>query len=115
MAALAIVAQTMGFSPDQVENLKTATGEAVTNAIEHGNQNTAGTKATIKFIVQADRLLIIVTDEGLKPIPHISTERGERKDDRGWGMPFIRKFMDEVTTVAKAGQNEITMVAYLSR
>ena len=115
MAAVAIVAHKMGFGPEQVENLKTATGEAVTNAIEHGNQKETGTKATITFIETADSLSITVTDEGLKPIPHISTERGERKDDRGWGLPFIKRLMDEVTTAAVPGRNEIKMVAYLNR
>jgi serine/threonine-protein kinase RsbW len=115
IAAVAIMAHKMGFDPERVENLKTATGEAVTNAIEHGNLEKPGTEVIVKFISQPQKLTIFVIDQGLSAIPHISTERGERPDDRGWGFEWIREFMDEATTTASPGRNEIKMVAYLTR
>jgi serine/threonine-protein kinase RsbW len=39
MAAATTVAQRMGFSEDRIADLKTAISEAVTNAIEHGNES----------------------------------------------------------------------------
>ncbi|MGO4214149.1 ATP-binding protein, partial [Terriglobus sp. YAF25] len=38
MSTAASMAQLMGFSPDRIEDLKTAVAEACINAIEHGNQ-----------------------------------------------------------------------------
>ena len=113
MAAVAIVAQKMGFAPERIENLKTATAEAVTNAIEHGNLKQIEAEVIIRFRVEPKALSIFVVDQGLAPIPKISMERGERKDDRGWGFGFIREFMDEATTIAETGRNEMKMVAYL--
>ena len=116
LAAVTLLADKMGFTSDQVENLKTSTTEAVTNAIEHGNLEKAGTEVVVKFIIEPEQLTIIVLDEGLSPIPHILTERGDREDDhRGWGFEFIREFMDEASTVALPGQNEMKMIAYLSK
>ena len=115
MAALVILAHMMDFEADRIENLKMAVGEAVTNAIEHGNQEDSDTQVHVTFTRHATHLAILVVDQGLKSIPDIQTERGDRIDNRGWGFPFIKKFMDEATTLAKSGRNEMRMVAYLKK
>jgi serine/threonine-protein kinase RsbW len=113
ISAAAVVAQKMGFSPDRIEDLKTAVGEAVTNAIEHGNQRNVDVKVLVVLTVEERSLALHVVDEGRKPIPDISLEREVRQDNRGWGMFLIKNLMDEVEVVAQPGRNEIRMVIHL--
>jgi serine/threonine-protein kinase RsbW len=113
IAAVAFVAQQMGFSPERIEKLKTAIGEAVTNAIEHGNQFNFEARVLIVLTVQPRFLTMDVIDQGRQPIPDIPVMRSERDDWRGWGLDWIQEFMDEVMVKAKPGRNEIRMIAYL--
>ena len=114
MAAVAVTTQIMGFAQERIDNLKMAVGEAVTNAIEHGNQSRSDLDVHVILTIQAKSLTIKVIDHGRKPIPRIPSARAQRSDNRGWGMPLIKKFMDDVSTVAGPDRNEIEMVAYLN-
>ena len=111
--AVGVIARKMGFSPDRVDNLKMAIGEAVTNAIEHGNQLNAEANVFVGLTVQSSSLTLDVVDQGQQPIPEIPAERGVRDDNRGWGMLLIKDLVDEVEVVATPGYNKITMVARL--
>jgi serine/threonine-protein kinase RsbW len=113
MSAAAAVAQRMGFSLDRVDDLKTAVAEAVTNAIEHGNQHDVEIKVLIVLTIQEKSLALNVVDQGYQPIPHISLEREPKLNNRGWGMFLIQNLMDEVEVVAQPGRNEIKMVIHL--
>jgi serine/threonine-protein kinase RsbW len=112
--AVGIIAGKMGFAPERIENLKTAIGEAVGNAIEHGNQKDADARVCVELIVDSETLVMRVIDQGVEPIPDIAVERIFRDDHRGWGLQWIKDFTDEAATQAKPGQNEITMIAYLN-
>ncbi len=113
MAAVALVAEEMGVEQAQIENVKTALAEAVTNAIEHGNQFRVELPVLIQVGVKQGALLLNVIDKGCAPIPPASIERQERADHRGLGMFLIRSLMDEVETIALPGRNELRMVAYV--
>jgi serine/threonine-protein kinase RsbW len=113
-AAVEEIARKMGFAPDRIEDLKTAIGEAVSNAIEHGNQKNIEARVLVELIVESDKLLMQVIDQGLQPIPDIAVERIFPPDNRGWGLQWIKDFVDEAVTEAKPGQNAITMIAYLN-
>ncbi len=115
ISTAAIIAQKMGFASERVKNLKMAVGEAVTNAIEHGNQLNVDTPVHIVLTMQGKTLALDVIDQGQQPIPDIPTERKERKDNRGWGMLLIKDLVDEVTVVATSGRNKIRMVIYLDQ
>lgn len=112
MAAVASVAEELGIEQAQIENVKTALAEAVTNAIEHGNQLKVELPVLIKVGVKKGALLLKVIDKGCQPIPPASVERQERADHRGLGMFLIRSLMDEVETIAAPGRNELRMVTY---
>jgi serine/threonine-protein kinase RsbW len=114
-AAVEAIAGKMGFAPERVEDLKTAIGEAVSNAIEHGNQGNPDVRVLIELIIQSDALIMRVIDQGLQPIPDIAVERIFPDDNRGWGLQWIKDFTDGAATRAKPGQNEITMIAYLNK
>lgn len=113
IAAAAIVATKMGFSSDQIESLKMAVGEAVTNAIEHGNQLKFDAQVQTILTMQEKQLILDVIDQGQQPIPDIPKERKDRDDNRGWGMLLIKDLVDEVSVEAAAGRNEVRMVIYL--
>lgn len=113
MLAVASVARQLGFSAARIDCLKTAIAEAVTNAIEHGNQLNAELSVLIGLAVQENALVLNVVDQGHRPIPQIPAVRQEREDHRGWGLFLIKNLVDEVEVTAAPGRNEIRMVAYL--
>lgn len=113
MAALVVVARMLGFDQERIDNLKMAMGEAVTNAIEHGNQCEFELDVHIVLTTQDQALTVEVRDHGKKPIPQVPDKRKDREDNRGWGFTLIKKFMDEVSTTAAAQGNTIRMVARL--
>lgn len=115
------LARRMGFADDRVASLKTAISEAVTNAIEHGNQHDANVKVVVLLTVRDDELIVSVADQGRKPlandqttaIPHIE-DAFERDDKGGWGIWLIRELMDEVEfSTGPGGGNQVRMVIYL--
>ena len=54
----------MGFDEETSEQVTLAVIEAGTNAIKHGNKEDLNKSAHFKFIVQPDKLTVIVQDEG---------------------------------------------------
>ncbi len=123
MDTASALARRMGFHTDRVESLKTAIGEAVTNAIEHGNQHDAATKVVVMLTARDAELIVQVADQGRKPLDQECTtrqpqiaERLERDDKGGWGIWLIRELMDEVEfSTAPSGGNQVRMVIHLER
>jgi len=117
------LARRMGFGPDRVEALRTAIAEAVTNAIEHGNEQDSGMRVLVMLMARPDELIVSVADQGRKPLEQeqtTSTPRIEdalaRPDKGGWGIWLIRELMDEVEfTTAPSGGNQVRMVIHLER
>jgi len=120
MASAASVARKMGFSPDRVEDLKTAVAEACINAIEHGNQQDADAKVLVVLTAEESRLQVDVRDQGEPafpadaPAPRIEDRIAGQVPARGWGMFLIRHLMDEVTFASTPeGGNEVRMVIHM--
>ena len=117
------LARRMGFGADRVEALRTAIAEAVTNAIEHGNEQDSGMRVLVMLMARPDELIVSVADQGRKPLEQeqtTSTPRIEdalaRPDKGGWGIWLIRELMDEVEfTTAPSGGNQVRMVIHLER
>jgi serine/threonine-protein kinase RsbW len=117
------LARRMGFHPDRVESLKTAISEAVTNAIEHGNQQDAAIKVVVLLTARDDELIVHVADQGRKQLDQDCTTSSptieaafEREDKGGWGIWLIRELMDEVEfTTAPSGGNQVRMVIHLEQ
>lgn len=125
MDAASSLANRMGFHPDRVEALKTAIGEAVTNAIEHGNQHDEAMKVIVLLTAREGELIVNVEDEGKKILDHsmiakepdIAPKYQPGDIDRGgWGIWLIRELMDEVQiTTAPGGGNLVRMVIHLEK
>jgi serine/threonine-protein kinase RsbW len=123
MDTAASLARRMGFDSERIEALRTAIGEAVTNAIEHGNAHDDATKVTVLVTLRPGELVVSVADQGRKPLEKDETtitpriEEALSKDDKGgWGIWLIRSLMDEVEfSTAPTGGNQIRMVIHLER
>ena len=117
------LARRMGFGGDRVEALRTAIAEAVTNAIEHGNEHDSDMRVLVMLTARPDELVVSVADQGRKQLDQdqtMSTPRIEdaldRQDKGGWGIWLIRELMDEVEfTTAPSGGNQVRMVIHLER
>jgi len=99
------VASRMGFSFEDIEDLKVAMSEAVTNVVEHAYQDDKPGEFTIGFGVYEDRLEIMVADHGgsfnLQDIkgaigPYKATESVEQMREGGFGLFLINALMDKV-------------------
>jgi|SRR5215813_4843102 len=100
MSTAASMAALMGFSPDRIEDLKTAVAEACINAIEHGNQLNDSLSVAVVLSTTADELEIKVIDDGsgvstAPAKPDIDRKIHGEEDSRGMGMFLIQALVDE--------------------
>jgi serine/threonine-protein kinase RsbW len=109
--ATAGVAARLGFSYDEVEDLKLAVAEACNNAILHGNASAEKSEqiapddavfVTVRWTILPDRLLVSVSDEGRLsaaglslPDPKTLADEPELREG-GMGLLLIQTLMDEV-------------------
>lgn len=117
MDTAAVVAERIGFHPDRIAGLRTAVSEAVTNAIEHGNQGVRNAEVHIVMAIHDDTLTICVRDQNYHQFDRSygmqrpDLQRALQGEDVGWGMWLIRQFVDEVEFAgAPNGGNEVRMI-----
>ena len=119
MDTVANLAGRMGFSQERVAALRSAIGEAVTNAIEHGNSGNTRALVRIQIAPGTDCIEVRVRDIGSKLLsPNRTSKRPELEhamagSDEGWGIWLIRQLVDEAEwTVSPSGGNEVRLVQY---
>ena len=111
----AIVARYLGFPDDRTADLQLAVSEAVTNAIEHGNQNHPDQKVGVYFMLLDDRLTVRVIDQGgampgLVPVARpVLDEKLLEENPRGLGIYLIQQLVDGVEMRSNDGQTEFIM------
>ncbi len=117
--AVATVARRMGFSPERIEELKTAVDEACTNAIRHGGQADARMKVVVVLTADETKLDILVKDPGLGDsppsevvAPDIQAQIEGRDPKGGLGLWLIRQMVDEAYFVEDEGGNQFRMIIY---
>ncbi len=114
-----VVAKHLGFDEDRVADLQLAVSEAVTNAIEHGNNCDINVKVGVKFYVHSDQLAVVVSDRGqwsgaatkVEDTPD-SLDMEDRLDHdltRGMGIFLIQKLVDNVDVRSNDQGTEFTM------
>lgn len=110
VAVAAFCAQ-MNPTLDEIEDIKTAVSEAVTNAIIHGYEEKEGT-VVVQCCISGSTVHIIVKDSG-KGIADIErakepffTTRPELERS-GMGFSFMEAFMDEVEVRSKVGEGTV--------
>lgn len=99
---------------EEVEDVKTAVSEAVTNAVIHGYQGGEGI-IQMEVEIEGRQLLVKVKDTGvgIRDVtramqPMYTTDRtGERS---GMGFSFMEAFMDEVQVVSEQGKGTLVVM-----
>ena len=118
--AVAVFLSRMDPTLEEIEDVKTAVSEAVTNAVIHGYQGGEGT-ITLEVSVEEDVLTVLVQDEGvgirdvakaMEPM-YTTAPDGERS---GMGFSFMEAFMDQVEVVSAPGSGTtVTMRKKIGR
>ncbi len=99
------------YDPDTTFAIKLSLEEALTNAVKHGNRNDAGKCLTVRYHVNAERVVVMVRDEGCGFCPHevpdpTAEENLERPNGRG--LMLMQSYMTKVR-FNRAG-NEVWML-----
>ncbi len=101
----AVAAFCVGLDPtiDQLNDIKTAVSEAVTNSIVHAYPNGAGDKfVTVSTTIEDNTVHIVVSDEGVgiddvdKAMQPFYTTKPEQERS-GMGFTVMESFMDELS------------------
>lgn len=110
----------MNPTMDELQDVKTAVSEAVTNAIIHGYQN-EDKQVEMSCVREGQKLTITVTDHGVgiedvkqARQPFFTTKPDMERS--GMGFAFMEAFMDEIEVESKVGEGtRITMTKYIAR
>ncbi|WP_217587387.1 anti-sigma B factor RsbW [Lentibacillus saliphilus] len=103
--SLSGIANRMGFNYEDIEDLKVAVSEAITNAVTHAYDDHKEGEVTIGFGVYADRIEVMVADHGgsfnledikgkIGPYEHVETVESLREG--GFGLFIIDALVDKV-------------------
>ena len=110
IARIVTAAYIMKFDPDmeEMDDIKTAVSEAVTNCIVHAYHNPVG-KIIMDISDQNGILRIEIKDQGIgipdvkKAMEPMFTTKPE-EERTGMGFSFMEAFMDQVEVISKQGE-----------
>src|SRR4051794_28546620 len=102
---LSEIAGRMGYTCEEIEDIKIAVSEACTNAVQHAYPKDGGGEVIVGFGIFEDKLEMMVTDRGksfnfkqikneLGPYTKLSTV--DQLTEGGLGLYLIATLMDEV-------------------
>ena len=106
----------LGLEPARLERLKTAVGETVMNAIEHGNENRAELDVGVQVCANEDSVSVLVSDQGgdrvipEAAVPDLEAKLAGEQTPRGWGLFLIEKMVDEVRSSSDGATHTIELV-----
>jgi serine phosphatase RsbU (regulator of sigma subunit)/anti-sigma regulatory factor (Ser/Thr protein kinase) len=107
----------LGLDQSKLEKLKTAVGETVMNAIEHGNENDPARDVGVEVAATELRVSVRVRDlgGGDRVIPDATTPDIEAKlageqTPRGWGLFLVGEMVDEVNRSRENGSHVVELV-----
>ena len=87
------IASKIGFSLDDIEDMKVCVSEACTNAIKHSDKD----EFQIKFYIYPDKLTIEVSDDGIGyDVDYLASPDLKNPKTSGLGIFIIKTLMDEV-------------------
>lgn len=107
---------TEGLPPSALERLKTAVGETVMNAIEHGNHYREDLDVMVEVATRSQAVAIRVTDHGgdtaipEAEVPDIEAKLAGQQTPRGWGLFLVSELVDEMNTTSVNGLHTIELV-----
>ncbi|MEH7253050.1 anti-sigma B factor RsbW [Neobacillus niacini] len=115
------IASRMGYTYEEIEDIKIAVSEACTNAVQHAYPDGEGGEVIVGFGIYEDKLETMVADSGksfnflqtkseLGPYTESSTV--DQLSEGGLGLFLIETLMDEVRVMNRSGVT-VFMVKYL--
>jgi serine/threonine-protein kinase RsbW len=114
------VARRLNFTPEAINQIKTAVVEACINASEHSLSPER--KIYQRFRVENDKLVITISSRGILPAGIIGNEEPAKPEEsepddqrRGWGIKLIRTLMDEVEFERVDEGTSLRMTKYLRK
>jgi serine/threonine-protein kinase RsbW len=117
------IANRIGLSYDEIEDMKLAVAEACTNASLHAYKDDDQGSIHIRCTIYEDRIVIVVADSGTSfDMANLKEKRGpidknvdiEDLTEGGLGLYLIHTLMDEVEISEEAGV-VVSMTKYLRR
>ena len=109
------IAREAGLSEKSVHHCSLAVDETCTNIIEHGYQYQSHGKS-IEIICQVEpvKFIISIRDDGPAFNPLLRTDPNpsatlEEREHGGWGIFFVKEFMDQVFYSRDGDYNQLTM------
>lgn len=104
--AVATLAATMDFTVSDVEEIKVAVSEAVSNAVLHAYPDSCG-YVWVRVYCNGNELVVEVEDKG-RGIPDLKKAREPgfttMPDHMGLGFSFMESFMDDLSLESVPGQ-----------
>jgi serine/threonine-protein kinase RsbW len=103
--SLSGIATRMGFTYEDIEDLKVAISEAITNAVTHAYDKEDKGEIRLGFTIYEDKLEIMVSDQGVsfnidevrdRIGPYEKSRPIEDVEEGGFGLFLIDALMDEV-------------------
>ena len=105
------IAKRHHFAPKAINQIKTALVEACINATEHSSS--PDRKIYQKFTVENDKIIITISNRGLRLADKKAQEIEPNEGRRGWGLKLIKNLMDEVKFEQTDDGTRISMTKYL--
>ncbi len=100
----------------EIHRFRITLSEAISNAIEHGNQFDSDKKVNINFNIDTSRIRITIRDEGegfdYREVRKSMTELNQNYSTRGRGLFIIKNYMDK--TYFESPGNTLVMIKYLN-
>ena len=100
------------LDPKSINQIKTALVEACINASEHSLS--PDRKIYQRFRVEDDRVVLTVSNRGLRLAPNKLTSDEPDEGRRGWGLKLMRRLMDEVSIENVDDGTRIVMTKFLN-
>ncbi len=116
---IAAIGGRMGFSVDDIEDMKIVVGEACINSVYHGYQRETSQANVIhiRFLIHATKLEILVKDNGQgfdasRVNAYFGNPDSERLEGGGLGFYLMKALADELHISSSADGTAARMVKY---
>ena len=107
------IAKRHHFAPRAINQIKTALVEACINASEHSLSPDG--KIYQKFTIEDDKIVITISNRGLRLADKKPPETQSPEGRRGWGLKLMKNLMDEVKFEQTDDGTRISMTKYLKK
>ncbi len=105
------IARRHEFEPKAINQIKTALVEACINATEHSLS--PDRKIYQKFSVEEDKIIITISNRGVRISDKKPLEISPNDERRGWGLKLLKTLMDEVKFEQVDDGTRISMTKFL--